>query len=65
MTYSPDFEEFDDYRLDVDTALLMPLKSDNLKLKLGMRNEYDSQPVAGNERLDNTYYANLLLELKD
>ena len=65
VTYSPDFEEFDDYRLDVDTALLMPLKSDNLKLKLGMRNEYNSRPQGDNERLDNTYYANLVLELKE
>lgn len=65
LTYSPGFEEFDDYRLDVDTALLMPLKSDNLKLKLGMRNEYNSRPQGDNERLDNTYYANLLLELKE
>lgn len=64
-TYSPGFEDFDDYRLDFDTALVVPLKSDNLKLKLGMRNEYNSRPQGDNERLDNTYYANLMLELKD
>jgi len=62
-TYSPAFEEFDDYRLSVDTALLFPLKSEHLKLKLGMQNEYNSRPQRGIDRLDNTYYANLVFEL--
>lgn len=65
FTYSPDFEEFDDYRLDIDTALLFPLKNDNLKLKLGIRNEYNSMPQPGIDRLDNTYYINLVLQLVD
>lgn len=64
-TYSPDFEDFDSYRLDVDTALAFPLKKDAWKLKVGMRNEYNSRPVLGLERLDNTYYANIVLELTD
>lgn len=63
-TYSPDFEEFDDYRLDLDTAVVLPLKSDILKLKMGVRNEYNSRPQPGIDRLDNTYYANLVLELR-
>ncbi len=61
--YNPDFEDFDNYRLDLDTALIVPLKSDILKLKLGVRNEYNSRPQGGLERLDNTYYANIVLEL--
>ena len=64
-TYNPDFEEFDDYRLDCDTAWLFPLKSNIFKLNAGMPNEYNSRPQRGLGRLDNTYYANLLLELKD
>lgn len=63
-TFSPGFEDFDDYRLDVDTAVILPLQSDKLKLKLGIRNEYNSQPQSGIERLDNTYYANLMLSLE-
>lgn len=63
-TYSPSVGDFADYRLTLDTALLMPLAtSDIWKLKLGVRNDYNSRPL-GSERLDNTYYANLLYELK-
>lgn len=61
--YSPEFEDFDNYRLDFDTALLVPLKPDVLKFKIGMRNEYNSRPRGGLERLDNTYYANLVITL--
>lgn len=63
-TYSPDIEDTDNYRLDFDTALALPLKDDRWKFKVGMRNEYNSQPSPGLERLDNTYYANIVLELK-
>ncbi len=62
-TYSPDIQDFKDYRLDCDTALVFPFQNDVLKFKLGMRNEYNSRPQPGLERLDNTYYANLVLEL--
>ncbi len=63
-TYSPAFQDLDDYRLDFDTALVFPLKHDAWKLKLGMRNEYNSRPLGGIERLDNMYYANIVLELE-
>lgn len=62
--YSPSLERFDDYRLVFDTAMLFPLKADEWKLKLGMRNEYNSDPQPGNKRRDDTYYANILVELK-
>ena len=62
--YSPDFQEFDDYRLDVDTALVFPMQDDRWKLKVGMRNEYNSRPQPGFDRLDNTYYTSVVLELK-
>jgi putative salt-induced outer membrane protein YdiY len=62
--YAPDFEDFDDYRLDLDTAIVLPFKNDNWKLKLGVRNEYNAQPQRGIDRLDNTYYANVVLNLK-
>jgi len=51
--------------LTLDTALAVPLgNSDIWKLKLGVTNEYNSQPQPGLDRLDNTYYANIVLELK-
>jgi putative salt-induced outer membrane protein YdiY len=63
--YSPEVEDFDNYRLTLDTALAVPLAdSDIWKLKVGMTNEYNSRPQPGFDRLDNTYYANIVLELK-
>jgi putative salt-induced outer membrane protein YdiY len=64
-SWYPTFESLSDYRLVFDTAFLMPLgTSDKWKLKLGATHEYDSIPQPGLERLDQTYYANILLELK-
>jgi len=61
--YSPDFQDTGDYRLDFDTALVFPLKKEEWKLKLGMSNEYNSRPQPGLERLDNTFYANIVMSL--
>lgn len=62
--YIPDFEDFDDYRLELDTAIVLPFKNDDWKLKFGIRNEYNAQPQPGIDRLDNTYYVNVVLNLK-
>lgn len=64
MTISPGLEETDNYRLDVDTALVVPFQMEKVKLKLGMRNEYNSRPQGNLDRLDNTYYVNLVFALK-
>jgi putative salt-induced outer membrane protein YdiY len=64
-TWYPTFESLDDYRLVSESAFLFPLgNSDIWKLKLGALYEYDSIPNPGFERLDQTYFANILLELK-
>ncbi|MFH1749015.1 MAG: DUF481 domain-containing protein [Planctomycetota bacterium] len=61
----PTFDSLQDYRLVSDSALLFPLGgSDVWKLKLGALFEYDSIPNPGYERLDQTYYANILLDIK-
>jgi putative salt-induced outer membrane protein YdiY len=62
-TYIPTFDGIDDYRLDFDTAILVPFKDERFAFKIGMRNEYNSMPLPGIERLDNTYYANLLVNI--
>ena len=63
-TYTPSLEYFSRYRIDADTAFSFPLKKDEWRLKLGMRNEYNSRPDSGRDRLDNTYYANIAMDLK-
>jgi len=65
-TWYPTFEELRDYRLVSDSAFLLPLASSDIwKLKLGARYEYDPIPNPGFERLDQTYYANVVVELKE
>ena len=64
-TYYPTFESLRDYRLVSDSAFLIPLgESDMWKLKLGAQYEYDPIPQPGLKRLDQTYYANIVLDLK-
>ncbi len=64
-TWNPAWDDLDDYRLSLDTAMLIPLKDDRFSLKLGVRNEYNSRPVQGNDKLDNTYYANLVFTITE
>ena len=64
-TYYPTFESIRDYRLVMDNAFLIPLaQSDIWKLKIGALYEYDPIPPTGVESLDETYYANIVMELK-
>ena len=64
-TYYPTFESVDDFRIVSDSGFIFPLgQSDMWKLKLGAEYEYKSVPVAGAERLDQTYYANILLDIE-
>ncbi len=65
VTYYPTCRSTRDYRLVSDSAFLIPLaNSDVWKLKLGASYEYDSLPPPGVDRLDETYYANILYEIK-
>lgn len=64
-TYYPTFDSVRDYRLISDSAFLIPLSEDQMwKLKLGALYEYKAIPAADRERLDQTYYANVQLNLK-
>ena len=64
-TYQPSIEELSLYRLVSDNAFLIPIAgSDVWKIKLGALYEYYSQPPIGIERLDQTYYANIVLDIK-
>lgn len=64
-TWYPTFESVRDYRIVSDSALLFPLADSEVwKLKLGALYEYDSIPNPGFERLDQTYTASVVAELK-
>ena len=62
--YSPDFQEIGNYRLTFDTAMRIPFKHERLAWKVGVRNEYNSRPQPGFDRLDSTYYTSIVLTLK-
>lgn len=64
-TWWPTFDGINDYRLRSDNYVMLPLgTSDMWKLKLGALYQYNAMPQEGRENLDETYYANILLELK-
>lgn len=65
FTYYPTLEDANDYRMEMDTAGEIPLTNDkDWKLRMGMRNTYDSITAPDVERLDTFYYATIVLDLK-
>lgn len=66
LTYYPALEEpLNDYRFMVETAAEVPIAGDQgWKLRAGMRNDYDAMPQPGVERLDTTYFLNLVYDFK-
>ena len=60
ITYVPAFEEFANYRAIHDSNLEFPL-SGNWKFRVGVNNDYTSQPSPGVEKLDTTYYGKFVL----
>lgn len=60
VTLLPAFEDINQTRIIMDNAAEIPLNPDkNWKLRVGVRNEYDSMPEPGIKRLDNFYYLNI------
>lgn len=57
LTYFPTFTDpVGDYRLDSDAAFELPIsESRQWRVRLGVRNQYDSVPQPGNEKLDTNY----------
>lgn len=57
LTWQPDLSQpIDDYRVLSDANLDIAVSDDSAwSVKIGVRNQYDSEPVAGNEKLDTFY----------
>lgn len=64
ITFTPAFKAFSNYRLHHESAWELPIGSSMWKLKLGVANDYNSKPPALTERLDTTYFTNLILNWK-
>ena len=65
LTYVPSVNDFTDFLLSNDFALVVPLdKEDNWNLRSGVNGTYNSTPVIGKEELDLKYYLRLVYKLQ-
>jgi hypothetical protein len=62
MSYMPTFDEFSNYIFRHEAYLEFPIaNTENLVIRLGVHNDYNSRPLAGVERLDTTYFTRIVL----
>lgn len=61
LSYVPSFNDFGNYRAVHDSYYELPITASLWKLRIGINNDYTSQPSPGTERLDTTYYTRLVL----
>jgi hypothetical protein len=61
IAYVPTFEDFGNYRLTHESFYQIPLAHPAWKLRLGVSNDYNSQPPRGVEKLDTAYFTRLVL----
>ena len=64
VAYVPTFEDFGNYRLTHESYYQIPLAHPAWKLRLGVANDYNSQPPRGIEKLDTAYFTRLVLNWK-
>jgi len=64
VSWVPTFEDFANYRLMHESYYQLPLANSAWKLRLGVSNDYNSEPPAGLRNLDTTYFTRLVLSWK-
>ena len=64
LTFMPSIEDFANYRIQHDSFFELPLASTQWKVRLGVANDYNSEPQPTKEKLDTTYYTKFLLSWK-
>ena len=67
--YTPAIDDFGDYLLVQDSALEMPIGTEasvtrSWILRVGVRNDYKSEPAPDRDELDTTYYTRLLMRFE-
>ncbi|MCC7144853.1 MAG: DUF481 domain-containing protein [Phycisphaeraceae bacterium] len=63
LTYYPLLTDLSDYRLEMDNSLVAPLGgAKQWKLKIGVRNDYNSSPQRGVDKLETYYIGNLVFD---
>lgn len=61
FTFSPQFKDFGNYLLTHDSSLELPVGASRWTLRLGLRNDYKSEPLPGRKKLDTLWYTRLSL----
>lgn len=61
LTIVPSFDDFTNYRAIHDSFFEMPMTSARWKLRIGLSNDYTSDPAPGVKSMDTTYYTRLVL----
>lgn len=61
ITYIQGFDAMDSYRLAHESYFELPTSPQNLRVRLGIAHDYNSRVGAGVEKLDTTYYAQIVL----
>lgn len=61
LTYTPAFNDFGNYLIVHESYFEIPLLNPQWKLRLGLSNNYTSQPGAGVEKLDTMYFTRFVL----
>jgi cell division septation protein DedD len=60
ITFVPQTDDFGNYRVEHDTGIEVPIgSSGNWKIRMGVENEYESEPVT-DENLDTSYYTRMI-----
>ncbi|MBT8446314.1 MAG: DUF481 domain-containing protein, partial [Gammaproteobacteria bacterium] len=63
VTFAPAINDFADYLATHDSGFVLPIgNTERWKLRLGVRNDYNSMPSPGRKNLDSNYYARMLLD---
>jgi Protein of unknown function, DUF481 len=64
LSWVPLFEDFGNYRIQHESFFELPLADPKWKVRLGVSNDFNSEPAPGVEKLDTTYFARLVLSFK-
>jgi len=61
LTVVPSFDDFANYRAMHESFLEIPMANPNWKLRLGVANDYNSEPPRGVEKMDTSYFTRFVL----
>jgi hypothetical protein len=64
ITYVPTVEDFANYIVKHESFYEIPLTNPAWKLRLGLTNDYNSEPGKGVEKMDTTYFTRFVLSWK-